>query len=338
MTHMFVPTFFVMLSLSTGGIVAAAHEDRISAALHEARALIDRNQASQAIEMLKALASDSDARVAAMLGIAYYHSNDPVRAIAALASVVDKLPADSGERRESIQVLGLCYYLAGRYAESVPFLEQTRAWGQNNLELSYALGMAFAQTRQPERARIAFAGMFEVPPDSPSAHLLTAQMMIRVDMVDTAQAELEKALDQDPRLPQAHFLLGELALSRADFAQGIAHLHKELELNPGNSMAFYRLGEIYTSQLKWDDAITALQKSVWINPYFSAPYILLGKSYLHKNDLVAAEGMLHRALNFDPNNKTAHYMLGRVLQQMGRTDEAKREFEATQHLQGQTDR
>ncbi len=326
MTYRPVCTILLLLSMHAG---AAAQEERIAAALHEARALIDRNQYTQAIEKLKELFPAGDPRIAGMLGVAYYHSNDPVRAIDTLGPVVDQLPDDSIEKRESIQVLGLSYYLAGHYPESIPFLEKTRAWAPNNLELSYALGMAYMRTKQPMRARAAFAEMFAVPPESPAAHLLTAQMMVRIELFDSARAELEKALELDPRLPQAHFLLAEISISLNRPEEGIADLRKELELNPGNSMALYRMGEVYTGQLKWEEAISALQKSVWINPYFSAPYILLGKSYLHKNDLATAEGMLRHALQYDPNNKSAHYILGRVLQQMGRVDEAKQQFEVS---------
>jgi len=338
MTRMFVPALLLLTSLRAEAVQEPADKDKISETLHEARTLIDRNLPTQAIEMLKTLAPASDARVTGMLGVAYYHANDPVRAIDALAPVVDKLPADSIEKRESIQVLGLCYYLAGHYLESIPFLEQTRAWTPNNLELTYALGLAFVRVKQTVRARNTFAGMFGVPPDSAAAHLLTAQMMLRLEILDSAQTELEKALEKDPRLPQAHLMLAELAISLNRLEEGIADLQKELQFNPGNSMALYRLGEIYARQLKWNEAIAALQKSVWINPYFSAPYILLGKAYQNKNDPGAAEGMLRRALQYDPNNKTAHYILGRVLLQMGRTDEAKRELEAARHLQGDLDR
>lgn len=99
-------------------------------------------------------------------------------------------------------------------------------------------------------------------------------------------------------------------------------------------MAFYRLGDVHTRQLKWDEAIPLLQKSVWLNPYYSGPYILLSKSYLKKRDLGNAEGMLKRALQMDPNNKSAHYMLGQLYQQTARADEAKREFVIAEKLQG----
>ena len=74
----------------------------------------------------------------------------------------DKLPPGSVERREAVQVLGLCYYLTGRFTDAIPLLEQTRAWAADNLELGYILGMAYIQTRQPDAARDSLARTFSV--------------------------------------------------------------------------------------------------------------------------------------------------------------------------------
>ena len=79
---------------------------------------------------------------------------------------------------------------------------------------------------------------------------------------------------------------------------------------------------------------SALQRSLWINPFYSGPYILLGRAYLRKDQPATAEGMLRRAIEYDPNNRTAHYVLGQVLQRLGRLEEAKREFAIAERLQG----
>ena len=42
--------------------------------------------------------------------------------------------------------------------------------------------------------------------------------------------------------------------------------------------------------------------------------------------------MLRRAIEYDPNNMQAHYLLGQLLQQTGRSEEAKREFEIAERL------
>ena len=48
--------------------------------------------------------------------------------------------------------------------------------------------------------------------------------------------------------------------------------------------------------------------------------------------------MLRRALGYDPNNKTAHYLLAQLLQQLGRAEEARKEFEIAEKLQSTVDR
>jgi tetratricopeptide (TPR) repeat protein len=311
--------------------------DAVPAVLARAGQLIDQGSPSAALQVL-AGAPAADPRVRVLIGVARYHANDPLPAIEQLAAVLPALPPDSAERREAIQVLGLSHYLAGHLGEAIPFLEQTRAFAPENSDLAYILGMAYIQTRQPDRARETWARAFHVPGDSAAAHLLAAQMMVRAEMEDMAQAELTAALKKDPRLPQANLLLGQAALFRGRLDEAIALFNKELETSPGNAMAFYRMGDAYTRQLQWDKAIGALQRSVWLNPYFSGPYILMGKAYQAKGDRGAAEGMLRRAIGYDPNNKTAHYLLAQVLQQLGRVEDAKKEFDIAQRLQATTDR
>ena len=307
-------------------------------ALAEARALINDGNAAAAIEKLKPLAASNETGVAHLLGVAYYHAGDHARAIAQLTPIIEALPEDSIQRREAVQILGLSHYLAGHIPEAVPFLEQTRAWAGQNVELAYVLGMAYIQTRQPAKARDSFARMFQVSADSPAAHLLTAQMMVRLEFEDHAETELKLAIAKDPKLPQAHYLLGQIAIYRARLDEGVTLLEREIAVNPGNAMAYYKLGDAYTRQLKWDEAIAPLQKSIWLNPYYSGPYVLLGKTYLKKRKLSEAEGMLRRAIQFDPNNKSAHYMLAQVLQQTNRPDDAKREFAIAEKLQGSTEK
>ena len=327
----------LLLALSATGTGQAPPADTRGAALAEARRLVNAGRPDAALEALRPLSSD-DPHVAVLRGVAHYHANHPVQAIEVLAPAAAKLPEGSLERREAVQVLGLASYLAGRIAEAIPYLEQTRAWAEGNPELAYVLGMAYVQTRQPDKARAAWARSFGVAPDSAAAHLLTAQMMVRAELDELAEPELRQALALDPRLPHASFLLGQTALFRGRLDEAVSLFKRELELNPGDAMALYRLGDAYGRQLKWDDALAALQKSVWLNPYFSGPYILLGKAYMKKGDPAAAEGMLRQAIAYDPNNKAAHYVLGQLLQQSGRAEEARRELETAERLQGALDR
>jgi len=310
--------------------VAAAQ----STALADARTLIDAGRPAAAIDKLRGLDNQTDPRVAELLGVAYYHANDAARAIATLTPIIDRLAADSLERREAVQVLGLAHFLAGHLAESIPYLEATRPHAPDDIKLAYALGMAYAQTRQPARAREAFARTFRIAPDSAAAYLIAGQMMNRLELEDLAEAELKEALRRDPKLPEAHYLLAQMAIFRSRLDEALALLREELAINPAHAMALYRVGEVYSLRLEWAGAIAALQQSLWINPYFSGSYILLGKAYGKTAQPAAAEDMLRRAIQYDPNNKSAHYLLAQTLQQNGRLEEAKREFAIAERLQG----
>ena len=317
---------------------ALTAQDRTSApapVLAEARALINQDKPAAAIEKLRAVDAPGRLDVALLLGVAYYHANDHAHAIEKLAPIADTLPEGSIERKEAVQVLGLSYFLAGRYADAVPRLEATRKWATDNAELGYVLGQAYIQIHDPDRARQTFARMFSVQEDSAAAHLVAAQMMIRLEFEAPAEAELKKALEKDPKLPQANALLGQIALFRGRLDEAISLTEREIALNPTNAMAFSQLGDAQVRQGKWDDAITALQKSIWLNPFYSAPYILLGKAYLQKGQTATAEGMLTRAIEYDPNNRSAHYLLGQLFQRTGRLEEAKREFGIAEKLQGE---
>ena len=308
------------------------------ASLAEARRLINAGDPQQAIRQLEPLSAGAEAasqpQIAHLLGVAYYHADEPLKAIDTLSAVVDRLPVDSIERREAEQVLGLASFLAGRYSDAVPRLEATRRWAPDNLELGYVLAQAYIQTQRADAARAVLASAFRVPPASAAAHLIAAQLMVRLEMDAQAEVELAKALDKDPRLPGANHLLGQMALFRGRLEEAIELTERELALNPANAMALAQLGDAYVRQSKWDEAIAALQKSIWLNPYYSAPYILLGRAYMTKDQPATAEGMLRRAIQYDPNNRAAHYLLAQLLQRMGRHDEARQEFAIAERLKG----
>src|SRR5215216_4940760 len=183
--------FAAMWSAGLAGAVSAQTNpptrDPVAALLADARALIDAGNPQAAIAKLRDANPAGDARIAQLLGVAYYHANDPARAIQTLTPEVARLPRESLERREAVQVLGLSHYLAGHLAEAIPLLEEIQPLVPGDIKLAYTLGTAYIQTRQPARGRDAFARTFGVSAGSAAAHLLTAQMMIRLELEEPAQ-------------------------------------------------------------------------------------------------------------------------------------------------------
>ena len=271
-------------------------------------------------------------------GVQFYKQRQFSKTIEVLQRAVATEKPGTPEFRESAVILGQSYYLSARMPEASKWLQAAVDDGVRINEVFYMLGNCYIQQREPEKSRAAFAAMFSVPFESASAHLLTAQFMVRQEFEEFALKELARAVELDPKIPQAHYLLGILAIFRNELDRGIEELKREIAINPDFAMAHYKLGDAYTRREEWDAAIPPLQRAVWLNPDYSGPYILLGKAYLKKDDLGSAEGMLRRAIKMDPANYQAHYSLGQVLVKAGKAEEGRKMLEESQKLRGSSDR
>ena len=264
--------------------------------------------------------------------LAAYKQHKLDEAVARFTEALKTEQPGSAEYDESVLLLGQSLFLESKFADAIPWLEKAAAGKSPTPEASYMLGNAYILTQQNDKAVTAFAQLFQVPPASAAAHLMTARMMLHHDVEQEAAKQVKLAIDIDPRIPEAHFVLGEIAIGHADIDEAIAELKKELEINPAYAMAYYRLGDAYSRREMWDEAMSPLERSVWLNPNYSGPFILLGKGYLKRKEFANAEGVLQHALALDPQNLSAHYLLAQTLMQLGKQDDAKKELARWQEL------
>src|SRR5204863_6505498 len=153
------------------------------------------------------------------------------------------LREDSADN-ESTQMLGPSYYLSGKPAEAIPFLEKVQGWyPRANVDASYILGQCYIQTKDYPHARLAFAKMFDVPADSAASYLFTARMLFRQEFEPVALEYAQEAIALDPKLPLAHFLLGEIHLFQSRVPEAIADFQRELAIDPGNPATYYKLAD-----------------------------------------------------------------------------------------------
>lgn len=303
----------------------------VSKGLAQADALLAQNKPKEALSVLKALEAQQpdlpglDAR----LGSVLYQERQYEQAVHYLERAVKADPQDG----ESTQLLGIAYYLLGHMQQAIPLLEKVQSWLPHpDVTGSYILGVSYLQTGDLAKARAAFARMFSVPPDSAGAYAALAKMMLQHQFEEKAVAQLQKAIELDPRLPMAHFMLGEIYLFKSDVPGALKQFNEELKINPIAWMAYWRMGDAYTRVEDWNKAESALKQAAWLNPDFSGPFILLGKVELKKGLPDLAAGFLERAIKMDPNNYSAHYLLGTAYKQLGRQQEADHEFELTRTL------
>jgi tetratricopeptide (TPR) repeat protein len=302
----------------------------------EARRLSEQGKYEDAIAELQELAARNPqpAGLAHELGTAYYKKSDYLKAAEYLKQALAENPKDD----EAVQLLGLSDYLAGRPSEAIPYLEKVQTWyPRANVDASYILGVCYVQSKNYAQARVAFAKMFDVKPDSAASYLFTARMLFRQEFDPVAEEYAQKAVALDPKLPMAHFLLGELHLYKSRIPEAIADLQEEVAINPGYAAAYYKLADAYSRVQKYDEAERLLQRSIWLDATSTGPYILMGKVLEKKGEAALAVRTLQRAVAMDPNNPIPHHLLGQGYRDLGKTDDAERELKLAEQLQQKQD-
>jgi tetratricopeptide (TPR) repeat protein len=317
-----------------GGLAlpACGQSTAIVAPLRQAEDLVNGGHLDQALQKLDTLAAEQPepAGVEYLRGMAFYQQGKMAEATAAFAKAVAQNPKD----REAMQMEGVSLFREGKSAEAVPLLEQAhRSVPNANVDPNYVLGLCYMDTRRYDDARRSFAGQYGFPSDSPPAYLLAARMLLRRDYLPIAEESARKALALNPALPRAHLLLGEIALARGQSANAIADFEQERNLNPVDGAVYERLGDAYIRAGDFDRAQQALDRAVLLEPTVNIPFILLGKVLLKQKNSLMAKMYLEHALEMDPRNYMAHYLLGQAYRALGRTDDAAREYQAAEQIQ-----
>ena len=324
-------------SLATPGATQSTPATTPGGEIKEAYRLAQQGKFDDALAILQPLSARTPKPpgLSHAMGMVYYSKGDFLKS----AEYFKQAIAEDSSDKESVQLLGLSYYRAGRPNEAIPYLEQVQTWyPQANVDASYVLGIAYIQAKDYPNARKSFARMFGLPPDSAASYLLTARMLFRQEFTPIAEEYAQKAIAEDPKLPLAHLLLGEIHLFTSKIPEAVKDLEAEVAINPANPAAYYKLADAYSRIQKYDDAERLLQRSIWLDATSTGPYVLLGKVMQKKGEPVLAIGYLQRAANMDPNNPVTHQLLGQALRDIGKNSDAERELKIAEQLRNkQTD-
>jgi len=336
MTRLNLPVAIILLNCALV-IVGAAQSTTPPTATPKptiagAQAKLERGEVDEAIADLTRLQNEdpNTPGLTRAIGVAYFRKGD----FAAAAPVLQKATREKTDDKEAVQLLGLSYYYLGRTKDAIPLLEEVHTWFPDaNVDASYVLGISYLRTSDYEKARKAFAEMYDVPSDSGASHLILARMLLREGFDPVAEQELLKAAELDPKLPGVHLFLGELYTYKSQIDKAIVQFDDELKISPVNSEALYKLADAYTRVQKWEDAQKLLQRSIWLDSTSTGPYVLLAKVLLKKNEPMLSSRAAQKAIEMDRNNYLAHYLLGQALMKMGKMPEAQAEIRISQQLQ-----
>jgi tetratricopeptide (TPR) repeat protein len=209
---------------------------------------------------------------------------------------------------------------------------------KNGLALATAY-LALADTKDAETL---FEEMSKGFGDKADMHLDFGRAYGEAGYPDKAIVEFEKAIARDETLPEAHYGLGAsymLSQGEVGYPRAIKEFDRELALHPDDYFSLAQLGNIALTQHRLEDAESYLKRASILDPRNPDNPLLLGQVYLQMKKLPEAEQAFHKAIELTTDLsrnhyqvQRAHYLLGRVLLQMGRADEAKGEMQISADL------
>jgi len=150
---------------------------------------------------------------------------------------------------------------------------------------------------------------------------------LEVGRVPDAIAALQRAVTSNPRYPDAHFRLGVALEKLGNIGGAIVAYDRATQLLPSLTEAWFRAGALVYTLGHRDEAIGCFRRAAATGGKTSFGRLGKARALLTEDRNHEAEQVLRRTVALDPRNAMAHDLLGNLLSEFGRFDEARECFQ-----------
>jgi tetratricopeptide (TPR) repeat protein len=284
----------------------------------------DFASAAQVLE--KGVAVDPRMNTAwAMLGISEYRMGKYHEARTALEKAVAANPSDD----LALMMLARDLVNLEEFDEATQKLRIYVARNPKDQEALYLLGKTYLRLSEETLGKIN-----EINPDSVTAHEVAGEIDEGMHNYDGALAEYKRAIDLAPQEPGTHFHLANDFWLLQKWQSAEAEFQAELVNDPGNCQAEWKLGNsMLANKEPAENALPHLDKAVERCPALmqarvdrANALIKLDKPSDALTDLLIAE-------KDTPNEPSIHFLLSRAYKALNKPTEASLEIETYGRLQ-----
>jgi Flp pilus assembly protein TadD len=139
---------------------------------------------------------------------------------------------------------------------------------------------------------------------------------------DAIQA-FERAVASNPRYADAYFRLGIALEKLGNIGEAIVRYDRATELDPSLTEAWFRAGALVYTLGHRDEAIGCFRRAAANGDASSFARLAKARALLIEDRNQEAEQVLRKAQGLDPKNAMAHDLLGNLLSEFGRFEEAR---------------
>ena len=171
-------------------------------------------------------------------------------------------------------------------------------------------------------------------PGSYRAHQLRAQLHESRGETGDAVREYRAALRLKPDLQNVHFAIGSLLWSLSRFDEALPELEAELRINPNHPEAHYEIADILQVRGRNRQAKEHLLESLRQKPDLVEARLAIERIYFADGQFEKALEQMRTVVRLAPADPTPHYRMSMLYRRLGKAEEARRELEEFQRLQG----
>ena len=150
---------------------------------------------------------------------------------------------------------------------------------------------------------------------------------LEVGRLTDAIAALERAVASNPRYADAYFRLGIALEKLGNTGAAVVAYNRATELLPSLTEAWFRAGALIYTLGHRDEAVGCFRRAAAIGDNSSFGRLGKARALLIEDRYQEAEQVLRKTLALDPGNAMAHDLLGNLLAEFGRFDEARECFQ-----------
>ena len=287
-----------------------------------ARALLALGRSEEALEHARAAAERDPKNVdgATLLGFAFVASGRPEQAVACFRRALSARPRDRNARGGlAMAYASLSDSRAEKEFETVLAAAPEARYHWQYAEYLWKSRDVERGNRQMEKALEASRG---------DAVLLEAygNQLFEQGRFPEAARRLTEARAAGASSPDLLFELGSAELENSHFEDAERLLREAIAAAPERVEARHRLGVLLLLVGKPEAARQELAPVAEQSKSSAGPWFDLGRAEEALGHLDAAESAYRRALQIEPENSRALYLLGLVLSRQGRAEESRREM------------
>jgi tetratricopeptide (TPR) repeat protein len=266
-------------------------------------------------------------KIQALLGMAEKRTGDYARARTDLEKSFPKIQEEKTKTEAGMELVEM-YSGAGDLDKAATVVDELGSLYPTNPEVLYA-----AYRVHSDLAAQAMLSLSMVAPKSALMYQVMAHELAEQGDMAGAIKNYREALKIDPDLPGLHFELAEM-LNSSGTQEGQEEAKKEyqaaLAVNKFDEKSECRLGDIAYREGDLKGSFEHYSRAVQLQPNDAEANIGLAKALVDMKQPQKAQALLEHALQIDPTSAVAHFRLGMLYREDGRTADAKGELEEYQ--------